>query len=183
MSHLYGILSHSTLSKELRILKKKSFCNCCKTIDNDDDDNNNIVYNSANFLSNNYMLLNFLSEHHLSVYEIEKKISTFDVDNVLIINGRVDCIFKKNLYKNTLYICDWKFSKYIPEDLPIDYAIQLNLYKYIMKQMHQYKNYEIEMYCIIFSSITKNKLKIYKSIILTENFLKNLISRIKFSIN
>lgn len=175
MSRLYGVLSHAVICKILK-KHKNPFCDCCGKSNNNNVNSN--VHVTCRYTDKSTMTLQefnreivqFLKDHHLSVYAVEKRIQ---IDGL---SGRVDCIFRENLYKKTLYIIDWKFSKYIPYTLQMEYVIQLNLYMYIMKRIDVFSTYNFQLYCIIFSTTGNNKIKIFKSMVLSEEFLKSLIS-------
>lgn len=170
MSRLYGITSHAALCKLLKKYRKNSFCECCRRrrIRKRKNNNNDVLKKF------NHEMFSFLQNHHLSVYAIEKRIQCDGL------SGRVDCLFLDNICKNKLYIVDWKFSSYIPVNLQMDHVIQLNLYMYIMKRMKEFMVYTFEMYCIIFSSVDQDKIRIFKSIVLPEKFMENLITRMSF---
>lgn len=178
MSTLYGIISHAALSKLLRRHQHKSFCECCADVVGNDDDDAVIAVDDKqkNNLNSglNKNLVEFLREHHLSVFAVEKHLR---VDNL---GGRVDCIFLENRHRKTLYIVDWKFFRHIPSTLPMEYVIQLNLYMYMMKRLNEFSNFNFKLYCVIFSALDSNKLKVFKTMILPDDFLKTLTSIMSF---
>lgn len=122
----------------------------------------------------NKTLVNFLRDHHLSVYAVEKNIR---IDNL---GGRVDCIFLENRHHKTLYIVDWKFFRHVPNTLSMEYIIQLNLYMYMMKRLQEFSHFNFKLYCIIFSALDPNKIKVFDAMILPEEFLQTLTSIASF---
>lgn len=202
MSRLYGVKSHAALCKLLKKYKKNPFCACCfnkkstkrryqqhhneKTTKIEAAARKPIARRSTKHeikyalnLSSmnedfNSSLVSFLQQNHLSVYAVEKKIK---FENL---SGRVDCIFIENVNRRKLFIIDFKFMNSMPRELHMQYIIQLNLYRYIMKRMSEYMMFDFEMYCLIFSSYNKNHINIIKCIQLPEDFVESLISRLSF---
>lgn len=195
MSQLYGIVSHSALCRLLRTHMSNPFCSCCATTPPICTENREkkkqrgrtrksaavvetkkTPWLKAKTLSEfNAELVQFLQNNHLSVYAIEK---TVKIGGLC---GRVDGIFRDNVNKRTLYVVDWKFSKNVPPSLPMEYVMQLNLYRYIMKRMTQYAKYDLQLYCFIFSA-HNNSMRVFKSLILPDEFIWNFISKTCFEI-
>lgn len=171
MSRLYGVTLHAAMHRVLRTYKQLPFCDCCRRSYN--KKTKSIL--DRMHTDFNIEMVQFLQKHHLSVVAMEKKIQ---IDGLL---GRVDCIFKENVYNKKLYIIDWKFTKHLPAELCQEYRIQLNLYLYIMQRMQLFNAFDqFEMYCFIFSSHDLNQLKIFKCEAMSQDFIENLISTTVF---
>lgn len=169
MSRLYGVVSHAAMCKLLKKYKKKSFCECCVCDSFDTCNFDRALQVEKDF---NIEMVQFLQRHHLSVFLMEKKIA------IPGLNGRIDCVFIENLFKKTLYIVDWKFTKNIPEELSVQNRIQLSMYAYIMKRMEDFSIYDFKTYCFFFSP--QNYTKIIHCELLGDDFLESLITRMHF---
>lgn len=169
MSLLYGLQSHKELGKLLQAHDSEPFCKCCSR-KNNNDANDVLVKQGIQKFSR--PLYKFLQTHHLSVHAIEHTVKTQQL------SGRIDCIFLENVYKKTMYIVDWKFSKRIPQKISNDYKIQLNLYMHILTCIHEQQNqqYDYKLYCIVFSSPPHNKMKVFNVEKLPKDFIANTIS-------
>lgn len=185
MSRLYGVVSHAALRKTLKLYRNEPFCSCCTAKQTNTDDVG--VHADGKTLKRRRRqrrkkkkrepppdlhtgLLAFLQQNHLAVFAIEEYIETVDV------TGRIDCIFLRQTDKKTLFVVDWKFTKSIPDNLYMDYVLQLNLYRYMMKRLAKYAGYEIELYCLMFSYYEPEKLKIFKAEHLPDDFIASLIT-------
>ncbi|WBR61441.1 exonuclease [Drosophila suzukii associated hytrosavirus 1] len=177
MSQLYGVVAHAALCRLLRTYKSKPFCSCCTAPTDVYPESKSrkrrrrVPPPSQTLEEFNADMLQFLQNHHLSVLDIEKSVQ------INGLRGRVDGIFIDSLNKRKLFIIDWKFSKYMYNNLLMEYVIQLNLYMYIMKRMSQYANFDYELYCFVISSSNNQKLKIFKVDILPEEFMANFITK------
>lgn len=168
MSRLYGVNSHAAICKRLKKYKKCPFCDCC--VYTKKNTTRRTVKMAAELTQDfDRKMVQFLQKHHLSVFIIEKKIA------IQGLNGRVDCVFIENIHKKTLYIVDWKFTRYVPHDVYIQHRIQLSLYAYIMKRMDAFSTYNFKTFCFFFAP--GNKIKILHCEILGDDFLESLISR------
>lgn len=173
MSRLYGVTSHAILCRLLKAYKKRPFCRCCRRRRYRPSNQDNVELDVEAQL--NTTLFTFLQENHLSVLDVEKKLNSEGLC------GRVDCIFLQNTNdKKTIYIVDWKFTRNLSRTLAIDHVIQLNLYRYIMQRMPKYNNYDMQLYCIRFSSSQSGCLEISKSKLLPDTFIRNLITKTIF---
>lgn len=173
MSRLYGITEHAVLRKQLKQYRQIPFCSCCRRRRQQQALSKQTTTDDTSIHSG---LLQFLRQHHLSVLALEQRLA---IDYV---HGRVDGILKCNNSedRNTIFIVDWKFTRrHIPQILPIEYVLQLNLYMYMMKQMPQYSHYKMKMFCMIFSA--SNKFQPFPVIVLPDDYIKSLITRIFYT--
>lgn len=165
MSLLYGILSHSFMNKTLREHRKNPFCTCCGRTNKRKENKSRTKFHNR--------MEQFLQQHHLSVFGVEKSIQACGL------KGRVDCIFKRcdiggGGNKSILYIVDWKFQNYIPDNLSMTFRLQLNMYKYIMMHMKKFEQFKIEMFVFIFHT-NKIELEIFKVDDINQLFIQELI--------
>lgn len=174
MSQLYGVRAHASISQQLMKYKRRPLCCCCchrKRKCKCPPDNTEERLNKQIMLNYDFQekMVEFIQQRHLSVFAIEHRVK------INGICGRIDAIFRANYQRKKLYIVDWKFLRYMPEQIDITYIIQLNLYRYMLQQMAKYQNYELEIFCFCFTRY--QTLKIFECTKLSKEFIESFITR------
>lgn len=169
MSMLYGVKNHARMNRVLKKYKNYTFCDCHLT---EKQKKRQLQRRQKlQYYKIHDELTDFFQEHHLCLYGTERKIEFGEL------NGRVDCICKQKSTRNTLFILDWKFSTNRLNKLSFDYILQMNLYKYIMNKMDEFKKFDIQMFCCIFID---NIIHIFSCEVLDLLFIENFLSNTSF---
>lgn len=154
-----GIKEHAIIRKLLKDHCSQSFCSCHGTT---------FPRVSENISSK---LVQFCADHHLAIFATEKSII------YQLISGRVDAIFKCQDQDDTYVIVDWKFPQNHQVSMSFDTILQLNLYRYILRNGNIEgftPETKIFMY-VVYNATIDTKIKIYQCNVLQESFIQSII--------